>query len=198
MKFLLKTIAYSVLIITGLTLMSLSTPAVKKSKNIQPKNINPKIQVAILLDVSNSMDGLIEQAKAQLWNMVSVMGKAKCDNNVIPQIEIALYEYGRSTNAVTDGYVKQISGFTTDLDKLSGQVLTVPVKEEVALFTETTFPPAPAIIDCAVSVELAPSQIGEGLAATTQAGRFRRYRDRGLDVLEALGDDRPGIGHRVA
>ena len=119
MKFLLKTAAYSVLIITGLTLMSLSTPAVKKSKNIQPKNINPKIQVAILLDVSNSMDGLIEQAKAQLWNMVSVMGKAKCDNNVIPQIEIALYEYGRSTNAVTDGYVKQISGFTTDLDKLS-------------------------------------------------------------------------------
>ena len=119
MKFLLKTIAYSVLIITGLTLMSLSTPVVKKSKNIQPKNINPKIQVAILLDVSNSMDGLIEQAKAQLWNMVSVMGKAKCDNNVIPQIEIALYEYGRSTNAVADGYVKQISGFTTDLDKLS-------------------------------------------------------------------------------
>ena len=35
----------------------------------------PKIQVAILLDVSNSMDGLIEQAKAQLWNMVSVMGR---------------------------------------------------------------------------------------------------------------------------
>ena len=81
-------------------------------------NPHPKIQAAILLDVSNSMDGLIEQAKAQLWNMVSVMGKAKCDG-VAPQIEIALYEYGRSTNNLADGYVKQISPFTTDLDKLS-------------------------------------------------------------------------------
>jgi dienelactone hydrolase len=52
----------------------------------------PKIQVAILLDVSSSMDGLIDQAKTQLWNMVSTMGKAKCSNDIAPQIEIALYE----------------------------------------------------------------------------------------------------------
>ena len=79
---------------------------------------NPTIQVAILLDVSNSMDGLIEQAKAQLWNMVSTMGKAKCDNKA-PKIEIALYEYGRTTNNAKDGYVKQLSGFTSDLNQLS-------------------------------------------------------------------------------
>jgi hypothetical protein len=91
-----------------------------KNNETTPKIVtaNPKIQAAILLDVSNSMDGLIEQAKAQLWNMVSVMGKAKC-NGVAPQIEIALYEYGRSSNNVADGYVKQISAFTSDLDKLS-------------------------------------------------------------------------------
>jgi len=83
-----------------------------------PARHQPKIQVAILLDVSNSMDGLIEQAKAQLWNMVSVMGKATCQN-VSPQIEIALYEYGRSNNNVKDGYVKQLIDFTTDLDSLS-------------------------------------------------------------------------------
>jgi hypothetical protein len=82
-----------------------------------PKS-NPKIQVAVLLDVSNSMDGLIEQAKAQLWNMVSVMGKAKC-NDVSPQIEIALYEYGRDSNDPKAGYIKQISPFSSDLDMLS-------------------------------------------------------------------------------
>ncbi len=90
--------------------------------SVPKKVVQPKIQVAILLDVSNSMDGLIEQAKAQLWNMVSVMGKAKCDNDLSPQIEIALYEYGRSSNAVADGYVKQISPFTSDLDKLSQEL----------------------------------------------------------------------------
>jgi hypothetical protein len=83
------------------------------------KPLQPKIQAAILLDVSGSMDGLIEQAKAQLWNMVSTMGKAKCSADVSPQIEIALYEYGRSSNDIKAGYVKQLSGFTSDLDSLS-------------------------------------------------------------------------------
>jgi hypothetical protein len=102
----------------SLALFNSVTPGKKAETTIKSVNSNPKIQAAILLDVSNSMDGLIEQAKAQLWNMVSVMGKAKCDG-VAPQIEIALYEYGRSSNNVADGYVKQISPFTSDLDKLS-------------------------------------------------------------------------------
>ncbi len=84
----------------------------------EPISEHLKIQAAILLDVSNSMDGLIDQAKAQLWNMVSVMGKAKC-NEATPQIEIALYEYGRTTNNEKRGFVKQISPFTNDLDQLS-------------------------------------------------------------------------------
>jgi hypothetical protein len=88
---------------------------------VTPTAAKSTIQVAILLDVSNSMDGLINQAKAQLWNMVSVMGKASC-NGATPNIEIALYEYGRPANNAQNGYVKQISGFTTDLDKLSQQL----------------------------------------------------------------------------
>ena len=88
------------------------------SSHEQIKNNIPRIQAAILLDVSNSMDGLIEQAKAQLWTMVNVMGKSKC-NGTTPQIEIALYEYGRENNDQVKGYVKQISPFTSDLDKLS-------------------------------------------------------------------------------
>lgn len=92
--------------------------ATMNSQDKIPHRDNPKIQAAILLDVSNSMDGLIEQAKAQLWNMVSVMGRARCDGRT-PQIEIALYEYGRTTNNPRDGYVKKLSGFTSDLDGLS-------------------------------------------------------------------------------
>ncbi|ULQ52239.1 vWA domain-containing protein [Flavihumibacter fluvii] len=83
-----------------------------------PMHPAKKIQVAILLDVSNSMDGLIDQAKAQLWNMVSVMGKASCDG-FTPQIEIALYEYGRSSNNPGAGYVQRINSFTKDLDQVS-------------------------------------------------------------------------------
>ena len=84
----------------------------------------PKIQAAILLDVSGSMDGLIEQAKTQLWNMASVMGRAKCDG-VSPELEIALYEYGRSTNDVTKGFIKQITPLTTDLNLLSKELFSL-------------------------------------------------------------------------
>jgi hypothetical protein len=93
------------------------TPKNKTTETVT-KPEKQKIQVAILLDVSSSMDGLIEQAKAQLWNMVSVMGKAKC-NEVNPDIEIALYEYGRDGNDVKAGYVKKINGFINNLDSLS-------------------------------------------------------------------------------
>ena len=100
--------------------LSFSSPTEQKKEIEAPQKIknSSKIQAAILLDVSNSMDGLIEQAKAQLWTMVNVMGKAKC-NGETPQIEIALYEYGRDNNDLGKGYVKQIMPFTSDLDDLS-------------------------------------------------------------------------------
>ncbi len=118
MNLLLKPAA---VIFSAFTIMSL--PVFKKEDlrfNRPTRQVDKaaKIQAAILLDVSNSMDGLIEQAKAQLWNMVSVMGKTKC-NGTTPQIEIALYEYGRDDNDQQKGYIKQISPFTADLDKLS-------------------------------------------------------------------------------
>ncbi len=84
-----------------------------------------KIQVAILLDVSNSMDGLIEQAKAQLWNMVNTLGKANCVDGTVPKIEIALYEYGRTNNDAKKGYVKLINDFSNDLDSISQNLFTL-------------------------------------------------------------------------
>jgi hypothetical protein len=113
MKFSAKTFASLFSIACLATLIS------STGKPIPKKLVQPKIQAAILLDVSSSMEGLIEQAKAQLWNMVSTMGKAKCSGDVSPQIEIALYEYGRTDNDIKKGYVKQLSGFTSDLDSLS-------------------------------------------------------------------------------
>jgi hypothetical protein len=114
----LKTVAAVVLLSSFLTAPSLKTNKKHKDADRVIKKVTPKIQAAILLDVSNSMDGLIDQAKAQLWNMVNVMGKAKCED-ATPQIEIALYEYGSPRNDAKQGYVKRISDFSTDLDLLS-------------------------------------------------------------------------------
>ena len=120
-----KLFASSLLIMGATGFMFYKKPAVdttitafNPTPHLPTPPANKKVQVAVLLDVSNSMDGLIEQAKAQLWNMVSVLGKATC-NNVAPTVEIALYEYGRPTNDANSGYVKQINYFTRDLDEVS-------------------------------------------------------------------------------
>jgi hypothetical protein len=117
MKKLCKPAAAIILLFTVITLSSFKKHPPHITKPLI--KTTAKIQVAILLDVSNSMDGLMEQAKAQLWNMVNILGKAKSVNGQMPQMEIALYEYGRTNNDVKNGYVKQLSAFTTDLDKLS-------------------------------------------------------------------------------
>ena len=116
-----KTFTAAFAIMIGIALSGSKTPSIEPIKvDPQPK-ASPRIQAAILLDVSGSMEGLIEQAKAQLWNMVSVMGKVKCEEGA-PQIEIALYEYGRPSNGATVGFVKQLSPFSSDLSFLSQEL----------------------------------------------------------------------------
>lgn len=78
----------------------------------------PKVQVALLLDTSNSMDGLIFQARTQLWTIVNEFARAKRDG-VRPRVEVALYEYGNNNLSSREGYIRQVSGFTDDLDLIS-------------------------------------------------------------------------------
>ena len=93
----------------------------QKFEEPTPLTDTPRIQVAVLLDVSGSMDGLIEQAKNQLWSMVETLGKASCQG-IRPKIEIALYEYGRPSTGAQNNFIKQIRPFTTDLDELSAEL----------------------------------------------------------------------------
>lgn len=78
-----------------------------------------KIKIALLLDTSNSMDGLIEQAKSQLWTMVNELAKATCPDESKPSVEIALYEYGNDNLTPTEGYIRMVTPLTNDLDKIS-------------------------------------------------------------------------------
>lgn len=79
---------------------------------------HPKVQLAILLDTSNSMDGLIDQARQQLWQAVNEFSKAKRDGKT-PVLEVAVYEYGNSGLDARRGYVRQVVGLTRELDKVS-------------------------------------------------------------------------------
>jgi hypothetical protein len=82
------------------------------------------IKVALLLDTSNSMDGLIDQAKAQLWEIVNELSYAKCGTDR-PNLQIALYEYGNDNLNAEEGYIRQVLAFTSDLDDISKQLFSL-------------------------------------------------------------------------
>ena len=83
-----------------------------------------KIQVALLLDTSNSMDGLINQAKSRLWNIVNTLTALRFDDKK-PEIQIALYEYGNDNLHATDNYIRLVAPLTTDLDLISEKLFAL-------------------------------------------------------------------------
>jgi hypothetical protein len=79
------------------------------------------VQIALLLDTSNSMDGLIEQAKTQLWKVVNEFNNAKQDDKV-PVVQVALYEYGNNNLSAGSNYIRQVLPLTRDLDQVSAEL----------------------------------------------------------------------------
>jgi|GEM_PF-64637 len=86
-----------------------------------------KIKIALLLDTSGSMDGLLEQAKSQLWNMVNELAQAK-SNGKEPDLEIALYKYGNSGLTKESGFIQQETPFTSNLDLVSEKLFALTTK----------------------------------------------------------------------
>lgn len=125
----------------GLSLFSLATMSIhactpeKEKKTNAPllveaiskekKEANNTVKIALLLDTSNSMDGLINQAKAQLWDIVNKFTHAKCGNDVRPNLQIALYQYGNDGLSAREGYIQQVLGFSDDLDEISEKLFSL-------------------------------------------------------------------------
>lgn len=88
-------------------------------ENTETETSNQKIMLALLLDTSNSMDGLIEQTKSQLWTIVNELAAAKCTDGARPELNIALFEYGNSNLPASEGYIRMVANLTSDLDEIS-------------------------------------------------------------------------------
>lgn len=91
---------------------------------VQPEVDKPLVQMAILLDTSGSMSGLIDQARTELWSIVNEFIFAQ-RNGQQPEIHVALYEYGKSALPQKEGYIRQIVPLTTDLDKISEELFAL-------------------------------------------------------------------------
>ena len=96
---------------------------IKVSKIYDTSKINT-IQLAFLLDTSSSMDGLIEQAKSQLWDILNTTVKIEKDGQET-ELEIALYEYGNPLKGSSPYYISKIIDFTSDVDLISEKLFAL-------------------------------------------------------------------------
>lgn len=83
-----------------------------------------RIDLCLLLDTSNSMDGLINQARAQLWTIVNNLSESR-KNGRPPELRVALYEYGNQGLPSDGGWVRQVLPLTENLDDVSEKLFAL-------------------------------------------------------------------------
>jgi hypothetical protein len=112
-------------ILFALTLLSTAFLAYcQPGPDLFPPDNSRKIQLAVLFDGSNSMDGLINQAKSKIWQIVNEVSTLRYNGN-IPTIEIAIYMYGNDNLAAEGNYIQQLIPLTTDLDLISSKLFAI-------------------------------------------------------------------------
>lgn len=73
------------------------------------------VDVVIALDVSGSMEGLLESAKQRLWDITNELGQAR----PTPALRVAILSYGNPSYGAAAGFVRVDLPFTADLDAVN-------------------------------------------------------------------------------
>ena len=73
------------------------------------------VDLVIALDVSGSMEGLIESAKQRLWDITNELARAR----PVPALRVAILSYGKPAYGEQSGYVRVDLPFTADLDAVN-------------------------------------------------------------------------------
>ena len=82
-----------------------------------PSDSIPKIQIALLLDVSGSMNGLINQAQTQIWKIVNIISSLEKTEKK-PLLEMAVVSYGNAMFAEND-HIRIESFFEKEIDQVA-------------------------------------------------------------------------------
>lgn len=119
-----------------MTSVALACPPEETTKPVQPVAMGmiagaveadeapaekPLVELAICLDTSGSMDGLIDAAKQKLWAIVNELALAK----PTPQLRVALLTFGNNSHSEEDGWVLVQTAFTEDLDLVSEKLFAL-------------------------------------------------------------------------
>jgi von Willebrand factor type A domain len=78
------------------------------------------LDLVIALDVSGSMEGLIDSAKQRLWDITNELAQAR----PVPNLRVAVLSYGRPSHGEQTGYVRVDLPFTADLDTVNATLFS--------------------------------------------------------------------------
>lgn len=116
---------FSLAFVAGLAAQAPAPLPVKAPVQSQPAaaatNGSRTIDLVLCLDISGSMNGLIDAARQNLWSVVNEMATLKPE----PQLRVALLTFGCSTHDKEVGWVKIEAEFTHDLDTISEKLFAL-------------------------------------------------------------------------
>lgn len=84
------------------------------------KDPPPRIQIALILDVSGSMNGLVSQVQSQFWQLLAFLEKAETRKQK-PRIELAVLTVGDATAPGDE--LKIVAPFSSDFDCILTKVI---------------------------------------------------------------------------
>jgi hypothetical protein len=113
-------------IFAALGLVTMAAFAAPKNGANQGLKNDPKagarhVDLVIALDISGSMDGLIDSARQKLWDTVNLLATAKPQ----PTLRVGLITYGNDSYSPQSGWVKKDSDLTTDLDSIYAKLFAL-------------------------------------------------------------------------
>ncbi len=79
------------------------------------------IELAICLDTSGSMNGLIDSARARIWDIISDLATAQ----PAPKLRVALVTYGNDGHSAENGWTSVDIDLSTDLDLVSSKLFAL-------------------------------------------------------------------------
>jgi Mg-chelatase subunit ChlD len=106
-------------LILGLRLATIAalgaTSLAAADERIASNTARRDLDLVIALDVSGSMEGLIDSAKQRLWDVTNELARAR----PVPNLRVAIVSYGSPSYGEQAGFVRIDLPFTADLDAVN-------------------------------------------------------------------------------
>jgi hypothetical protein len=118
-----KTVLASMMLLSSVALAGEKTadPSQRAQPQAQQQGPARKVDLVIALDTSSSMNGLIDSARAKLWDAVNLLAHAK----PTPSLRVGIISYGNDGYDARSGWVRKDADLTGSLDDVYAKLFAL-------------------------------------------------------------------------